>query len=154
MSAVSQIASSRLSLLTKSAAAAVMYSLDKLRNRRSLSAWIHGFRVRCWRLRLIAGLLSIGASVVRIGVVSTPAVAYLTRVLGADAGVMISASHNPVEDNGIKFFGGDGFKLSDETELEIERLMDAEIDELPRPEGGEIGTVTVDETAKRVFWIS
>ncbi|SDX93395.1 phosphoglucosamine mutase [Paenibacillus sp. CF384] len=100
---------------------------------------------------LIAGLLSIGASVVRIGVVSTPAVAYLTRVLGADAGVMISASHNPVEDNGIKFFGGDGYKLSDDTELEIERLMDAEVDELPRPEGGDIGTVTVDETAKRQF---
>lgn len=100
---------------------------------------------------LIAGLLSIGASVVRIGVVSTPAVAYLTRVLGADAGVMISASHNPVEDNGIKFFGGDGFKLSDETENEIERLMDAEVDELPRPEGRDIGTVTVDDTAKRAF---
>ena len=100
---------------------------------------------------LIAGLLSIGASVVRLGVVSTPAVAYLTRVLGADAGVMISASHNPVEDNGIKFFGGDGFKLSDDTELEIERLMDAVTDELPRPEGGEIGSVTVDEKASRLY---
>jgi len=97
---------------------------------------------------LIAGLLSIGASVIRLGVVSTPAVAYLTRELKADAGVMISASHNPVADNGIKFFGGDGFKLSDETELEIERLMDAELDELPRPEGGDIGTVTSDDTAK------
>jgi len=97
---------------------------------------------------LIAGLLSIGASVVRLGVVSTPAVAYLTRVMGADAGVMISASHNPVADNGIKFFGGDGFKLSDETELEIERLMDAERDELPRPEGGDLGVVTVNEAAK------
>ena len=61
---------------------------------------------------LVAGLLSIGVEVIRIGVVSTPAVAYLTQKLGADAGVMISASHNPVEDNGIKFFGGDGFKLS------------------------------------------
>ncbi|AJY75317.1 phosphoglucosamine mutase [Paenibacillus beijingensis] len=100
---------------------------------------------------LIAGLLSIGASVVRLGIVSTPAVAYLTRELKADAGVMISASHNPVEDNGIKFFGGDGFKLSDETELEIERLMDAEHDELPRPEGGEIGTVSTDEAAKRRY---
>jgi len=100
---------------------------------------------------LIAGLLSIGASVVRLGVVSTPAVAYLTRVLGADAGVMISASHNPVEDNGIKFFGGDGFKLSDETELAIEQLMDAETDELPRPEGGEIGSVSQDEHAQRLY---
>ncbi|MFD2610818.1 phosphoglucosamine mutase [Paenibacillus gansuensis] len=100
---------------------------------------------------LTAGLLSIGADVIRIGVVSTPAVAYLTRLLGADAGVMISASHNPVQDNGIKFFGGDGYKLSDETELEIERLMDAETDELPRPVGGALGTVTVDEQAKYRF---
>jgi phosphoglucosamine mutase len=100
---------------------------------------------------LIAGLLSIGASVVRLGVVTTPAVAYLTRVLGADAGVMISASHNPVEDNGIKFFGGDGFKLSDDTELEIERLMDAGLDELPRPEGAELGTVMDEEHGKRLY---
>lgn len=97
---------------------------------------------------LIAGLLSIGAHVIRLGVVSTPAVAYLTRVLEADAGVMISASHNPVEDNGIKFFGGDGFKLFDETELEIERLMDAEHDELPRPVGADLGTVIEDHEAK------
>lgn len=100
---------------------------------------------------LIAGLLSIGASVVRLGVVSTPAVAYLTKELGADAGVMISASHNPVEDNGIKFIAGDGFKLSDETELEIEALLDAEKDELPRPVGGDIGTVTIDEGAKQRY---
>lgn len=100
---------------------------------------------------LEAGLLSIGADVIRLGVVSTPAVAYLTRKLGADAGVMISASHNPVEDNGIKFFGGDGFKLSDETELEIERLMDAEKDELPRPVGGGIGSVTEDHEAKFLY---
>ncbi|TVY08487.1 phosphoglucosamine mutase [Paenibacillus cremeus] len=97
---------------------------------------------------LVAGLLSIGANVIRVGVISTPGVAYLTRLLKADAGVMISASHNPVEDNGIKFFGADGYKLSDETELEIERLMDAEMDELPRPTGGDIGTVTDDEKAK------
>jgi len=97
---------------------------------------------------LIAGLLSIGADVVRLGVVSTPAVAYLTRELGADAGVMISASHNPVEDNGIKFFGGDGFKLLDETEAEIEKLMDAPEDTLPRPIGGGIGAVTTDTDAK------
>lgn len=97
---------------------------------------------------LVAGLLSIGANVVRLGVVSTPAVAYLTRTLKADAGVMISASHNPVEDNGIKFFGGDGYKLSDETELEIERLMDAAVDELPRPVGGNLGTAVDDADAK------
>jgi phosphoglucosamine mutase len=97
---------------------------------------------------LVAGLLSIGVQVIRLGVVSTPAVAYLTRKLGADAGVMISASHNPVEDNGIKFFGGDGFKLLDETEFEIERLLDTEIDTLPRPVGSQIGTVSDDDQAK------
>ncbi|TBL68360.1 phosphoglucosamine mutase [Paenibacillus thalictri] len=97
---------------------------------------------------LVAGLLSIGANVIRLGVISTPGVAYLTRAMNADAGVMISASHNPVADNGIKFFGADGFKLSDETELEIERLLDAENDELPRPLGGEIGLVTDNEQAK------
>jgi len=91
---------------------------------------------------LVAGLLSIGANVIRLGVVSTPAVAYLTRKLGADAGVMISASHNPVEDNGIKFFGADGFKLTDETEFEIEKLIDSIVDALPRPIGGELGALT------------
>ncbi|MDO3413355.1 phosphoglucosamine mutase [Saccharibacillus sp. CPCC 101409] len=100
---------------------------------------------------LIAGLLSIGANVVRLGVVSTPAVAYLTRTMKADAGVMISASHNPVQDNGIKYFGGDGFKLSDETELEIEALMDAEIDELPRPIGEGLGTIVNDDDSKFVY---
>lgn len=97
---------------------------------------------------LVAGLLSIGADVIRLGVVSTPAVAYLTRKLGADAGVMISASHNPVQDNGIKFFGGDGFKLLDDKELEIERLLDAESDELPRPVGGDLGALRDDADLK------
>ena len=97
---------------------------------------------------LVAGLLSIGAHVIRIGVVSTPAVAYITRLLKADAGVMISASHNPVEDNGIKFFAGDGFKLSDETELKIEELMDAEVDSLPRPVGAALGNVIIDNESK------
>jgi phosphoglucosamine mutase len=100
---------------------------------------------------LIAGLLSIGAHVIRLGVVSTPAVAYLTRKLGADAGVMISASHNPVEDNGIKFFAADGFKLSDETELEIERLINAAVDQLPRPIGGELGTLKENLSAKSLY---
>ncbi|WP_017754727.1 phosphoglucosamine mutase [Calidifontibacillus oryziterrae] len=89
---------------------------------------------------LVAGLLSIGAEVMRIGVISTPGVAYLTKALGAQAGVMISASHNPVEDNGIKFFGSDGFKLSDDQEEEIEKLLDME-DTLPRPTGGDLGQV-------------
>ncbi|WP_026585115.1 phosphoglucosamine mutase [Bacillus sp. J33] len=90
---------------------------------------------------LVAGLLSIGAEVMRIGVISTPGVAYLTKALGAEAGVMISASHNPVEDNGIKFFGPDGFKLSDDQEAEIEQLMDMAEDQLPRPVGANLGQV-------------
>ncbi|MCM3092837.1 MULTISPECIES: phosphoglucosamine mutase [unclassified Cytobacillus] len=90
---------------------------------------------------LVAGLLSIGAEVMRLGVISTPGVAYLTKALGAEAGVMISASHNPVEDNGIKFFGPDGFKLSDDQEAEIEELMDMAEDQLPRPVGGNLGQV-------------
>lgn len=90
---------------------------------------------------LVAGLLSIGAEVMRLGVISTPGVAYLTKVLGAQAGVMISASHNPVQDNGIKFFGPDGFKLSDEQEQEIEALLDSEEDTLPRPTGKDLGQV-------------
>ncbi len=90
---------------------------------------------------LVAGLLSIGAEVMRLGVISTPGVSYLTKALSADAGVMISASHNPVADNGIKFFGNDGFKLSDEQEEEIEKLMDLPEDTLPRPIGGELGQV-------------
>ncbi|KLV23241.1 phosphoglucosamine mutase [Niallia circulans] len=90
---------------------------------------------------LVAGLLSIGAEVMRLGVISTPGVSYLTKALGAQAGVMISASHNPVADNGIKFFGPDGFKLSDEQELEIEALIDQAEDTLPRPTGADLGQV-------------
>ncbi|MBT2681264.1 phosphoglucosamine mutase [Bacillus sp. ISL-35] len=90
---------------------------------------------------LVAGLLSIGAEVMRLGVISTPGVAYLTKALGAQAGVMISASHNPVADNGIKFFGPDGYKLSDAQENEIEQLMDMDSDELPRPVGADLGQV-------------
>ncbi|TCI76225.1 phosphoglucosamine mutase [Exiguobacterium sp. SH0S1] len=91
---------------------------------------------------LIAGLLSIGAEVMRLGVISTPGVAYLTKSLDATAGVMISASHNPVADNGIKFFGSDGFKLDDATEAEIETILDAAEDTLPRPTGKDLGFVS------------
>ncbi len=91
---------------------------------------------------LVAGLLSIGAEVMRLGVISTPGVAYLTKALGAQAGVMISASHNPVGDNGIKFFGPDGFKLSDAQEHEIEDLLDQSVDGLPRPIGADLGQVS------------
>lgn len=91
---------------------------------------------------LMAGLLSIGVEVMRLGVITTPGVAYLTRALGAQAGVMISASHNPVEDNGIKFFGPEGFKLTDEQEAAIEDLLDAPEDKLPRPIGGKVGMIS------------
>ena len=72
---------------------------------------------------LVAGFTSVGMDVFQFGPLPTPAVAFLTRSLRADIGVMITASHNPYEDNGIKFFGPDGQKLSDEIELEIEHLM-------------------------------
>lgn len=90
---------------------------------------------------LVAGLLSVGIEVLQLGVITTPGVAYLTRIQGAVAGVMISASHNPAEDNGIKFFGADGFKLSDDQELEIEAYLDQEEDNLPRPSSDGLGTV-------------
>ena len=76
---------------------------------------------------LTAGLTSTGMNVLLLGPVPTPAVGYLTRSMRADLGIMISASHNPAEDNGIKFFGPDGFKLSDEAEAEIERIVAGEI---------------------------
>lgn len=90
---------------------------------------------------LIAGLLSVGIRVYKLGVIATPGVAYLVRTGKASAGVMISASHNPALDNGIKFFGGDGFKLDDDRELEIEALLDAVEDTLPRPSAQGLGTV-------------
>ena len=76
---------------------------------------------------LTAGLTSTGMNVLLLGPVPTPAVGYLTRSMRADLGIMISASHNPHEDNGIKFFGPDGFKLSDEAEAEIEALLAGEM---------------------------
>ena len=90
---------------------------------------------------LIAGLLSVGIRVYKLGVIATPGVSYLVRTEKASAGVMISASHNPALDNGIKFFGGDAFKLDDDRELEIEALLDATEDTLPRPSAQGLGTV-------------
>ncbi|ARD06948.1 phosphoglucosamine mutase [Lactobacillus amylolyticus] len=91
---------------------------------------------------LISGLLSVGIEVLEVGVITTPGLSYLVRAQGADAGVQISASHNPVEDNGIKFFGSDGLKLSDAMEEDIEKLIDAKEDTLPRPSAKGLGTVT------------
>src|SRR5271155_3171791 len=76
---------------------------------------------------LVAGFASVGVDVLLLGPVPTPAVAMLTRSMRCDLGVMISASHNPYEDNGIKLFGPDGYKLSDQVEARIEALMDSEV---------------------------
>ncbi|MGB8954014.1 MAG: phosphoglucosamine mutase [Tumebacillaceae bacterium] len=100
---------------------------------------------------LIAGIASVGVDIVRLGVIPTPGVAYLTRALQADAGVMISASHNPVPDNGIKFFGGDAFKLTDAQEAEIEDLLDRAEDTLPRPTGEAVGRVLEQNDAVELF---
>src|SRR5471030_684016 len=85
---------------------------------------------------LVAGFTSVGMDVVMVGPMPTPAVALLTQSMRADLGVMISASHNPYFDNGIKLFGPDGYKLSDADELAIEALIDGDIDLSPAPEIG------------------
>jgi phosphoglucosamine mutase len=91
---------------------------------------------------MIAGITSTGRNVIGLGVVPTPCVAAVTVTIGAAAGVMISASHNPIEDNGIKFFGPDGFKLSDAVEDEIgEKLNDPS---LPRPTHTGVGIATME----------
>lgn len=87
---------------------------------------------------LVAGITSVGRDSLSVGVVPTPGVACITARIGAAAGIMISASHNPIEDNGIKFFGSDGFKLRDEQEREIERLLDAD-GTLPRATHEHVG---------------
>ncbi len=96
---------------------------------------------------LTAGITSAGGNVSLLGVVSTPAVAYLTRELGAAAGVVISASHNPIEDNGLKIFDGRGFKLPDALEEEIETVYFRGSDDLPRPEGASLGRADIDTGA-------
>ena len=96
---------------------------------------------------LISGILSVGAEAVVLGVVPTPAVAYLTRKYGADAGVMISASHNPVEYNGIKFFNDKGYKLSDELEDEIQSVIESDFEGVPSPTGTDLGRETIEVSA-------
>ncbi len=95
---------------------------------------------------LAAGLCSVGADVLLAGVMPTPAVAWLTRRYGCDAGVVISASHNPMEYNGIKFFDGNGFKLPDATEDRIESLLGC--DSLPRATGADVGTIEMLDRAE------
>ena len=88
---------------------------------------------------LTSGLCSMGMDVLLVGPVPTPGIAFLTRSLRADAGVVISASHNPYEDNGIKFFGRDGFKLPDDTEKKMEELIFSGTADSIRPTASEIG---------------
>ncbi len=98
---------------------------------------------------LIAGILSAGAEAVRLGVLPTPAVAYLTRARGAAAGVVISASHNPAKYNGIKFFSHDGCKLPDETEDKIQAVIEA--DSVPTLTGGDLGKSHRDKSAAESY---
>lgn len=90
---------------------------------------------------LMAGICSVGANAIYAGVVPTPAVAYLTRKHKVDAGVVISASHNPMEFNGIKFFNGEGYKLSDQLEDEIEALIASHMKDVPIPTGSGVGKI-------------
>lgn len=90
---------------------------------------------------LVAGLNSIGVDVLKAGIIPTPVVAYLTKELEVDGGIMISASHNPVADNGIKFFRANGLKLNDELETEIEEIFFADPAEIPQPTGVDVGMV-------------
>ncbi len=96
---------------------------------------------------LVAGICSVGVDVYKVGVLPTPAIAYLTRKTKSGAGVVISASHNPVQDNGIKFFGPSGYKLPDELESKIEKLALQEEPDIPKPTGGELGRVYYVEDA-------
>ena len=96
---------------------------------------------------LVAGITSAGGDVKVLGIASTPAVAYLTKKMGASAGIVISASHNPIEDNGLKIFNNDGFKLADSLEEQIEHCYYNNLDSLPRPEGLKLGQAYNDHEA-------
>ncbi|MDD5794102.1 phosphoglucosamine mutase [Clostridium sp. HCP1S3_A12] len=100
---------------------------------------------------LVAGICSVGAEAIMVGVIPTPAIAHLTRKYGADAGVMISASHNPVEYNGIKFFDERGYKLSDDLEDQIQEVIESNFKDVPLPIGGEIGKKSMEVGALRDY---
>lgn len=97
---------------------------------------------------ICSGVCSFGVDVRMTGPLPTPAIAFLTRTMRADAGIMISASHNPFEDNGIKFFGADGFKLADEIEAEMEGLLDSGAIDSIRPTAHDIGKTLKMEDAR------
>ena len=100
---------------------------------------------------LMAGACSVGANVVYVGVIPTPAIAFLTKKYRVDAGVVISASHNPVEFNGIKFFDGNGFKLPDELEDEIEALIKSGMKDVQFPTGPSVGKIKYRTDAREEY---
>ncbi|MGN0305547.1 MAG: phosphoglucosamine mutase [Lachnospiraceae bacterium] len=100
---------------------------------------------------LMAGVCSVGANAVYVGVIPTPAVAYLTKKYKVDAGVVISASHNPVEFNGIKFFDGEGYKLPDELEDEIEALIKSNMSGVKFPTGSGVGKIKYRTDAREEY---
>lgn len=100
---------------------------------------------------LMAGACSVGANCVYVGVLPTPAIAYLTRKYKVDAGVVISASHNPVEFNGIKFFDGDGYKLPDSLEDEIEELIKTGMKDVKFPTGASVGKIKYRTDAREEY---
>ena len=100
---------------------------------------------------LMAGVCSVGANCIYVGVIPTPAVAYLTHKYGADAGVVISASHNPVEFNGIKFFDGNGYKLPDELEDKIESIINNHMGGIAFPTGSGVGKITYQADAREAY---
>jgi phosphoglucosamine mutase len=99
---------------------------------------------------IVAGITSVGRDATSLGIIPTPGVACVTRTTGAAAGVVISASHNPIADNGIKIFGSDGFKLSDELEDRIEESIDSS--DLPRPTGTGVGIARVAQNLTRHYY--
>lgn len=99
---------------------------------------------------LVAGICSMGVDVLLVGPLPTPGIANITKSMRADAGVVISASHNPFQDNGIKFFSADGYKLPDEIELKMEKLLDSKKIEALRPTATEVGKAfRIDDAAGR-----
>lgn len=96
---------------------------------------------------LVSGICSVGAEAICLGVIPTPAVAYLTRLYDADAGVVISASHNPFEFNGIKFFNHNGYKLPDSIEDKIEELIQGNCEQISRPTGSAVGKKSIKKNA-------
>ena len=100
---------------------------------------------------LMAGICSVGANAVYVGVIPTPAIAYLTKKYKVEAGVVISASHNPMEFNGIKFFDGNGYKLPDALEDEIEALIKNNMNRVEFPTGSSVGRIKYRKDAREEY---